>query len=137
MLADFLRQKLIAGRASFSFETVMSHPDKVQVLEAARAAGFRTYLYYVATEDPAINVARVRFRVSQGGHDVPEAKIVERYARSLGLLREAIRHADRAYCFDTTGDDSWFVAEVTAGKTIELQSDEMPNWFKAAVWDKF
>ncbi len=135
--ADLLRRKLIAARVPFSFETVMSAPDKVELLRDARAAGFRTYLYYVATEDPAVNVARVRLRVSQGGHDVPEAKIVERYTRSLGLLRDAIRHADRAYCFDTTEDDSWFVAEITAGRTIELRSDQMPNWFKTFVCDKF
>ena len=137
VLADFLRRKLIAARVSFSFETVMSAPDKVELLRDARAAGFRTYLYYVATEDPAINVARVRLRVSQGGHDVPEAKIVERYARSLGLLREAIRHTDRAYFFDNSAAKPLFVAEVTAGRTVELQSDEMPDWFKVAVWDKF
>ena len=122
---------------SFSFETVMSHPDKVQLLRVARAAGFRTYLYYVATEDPAINVARVRLRVSQGGHDVPEAKIVCRYARSLGLLRETIRHADRAYCFDNSGAEPWYFAEIIAGRTIELQSDTMPDWFKNAVYDQF
>ena len=137
MLADFLRQKLIAGRVPFSFETVMSHPDKVQVLQAARLAGFRTYLYYVATIDPEINVARVRLRVSQGGHDVPQDKIVDRYARSLELLREAIRHTDRAYFFDNSAAEPWFFAEVTAGRIIELQSNEMPKWFKIAVYDKF
>jgi len=137
VLADFLRRKLIAARASFSFETVMSAPDKVELLRDAQAAGFRTYLYYVAIDDPKINIARVRSRVSQGGHDVPEAKIVERYARSLGLLREAIRHTDRAYFFDNSATEPWFFAEVTAGRTLEMQSDEMPNWFKAAVWDRF
>ena len=137
VLADFLRRKLIAARVSFSFETVMSAPDKVDLLREARAAGFRTYLYYVAIDNPAINVARVRSRVAQGGHDVPEPKIVERYHRSLGLLREAIRHTDRAYLFDNSATEPTFLGEVTAGRTIELQSDEMPNWFKSAVWDKF
>lgn len=137
MLAEFLREKLIATRTSFSFETVMSHSKKVELLQDARADGYRTYLYFVATEDPAINVTRVRSRVAQGGHDVPEAKIVERYARSLGLLREAIRHTDRAYFFDNSGAEPWFFAEVTSGRTLEFQSDEMPNWFKLAVSDKF
>ena len=35
--ADFLRQKLLEQRVSFSFETVMSSPDKVALLEKARA----------------------------------------------------------------------------------------------------
>ncbi len=137
VLADLLRRKLLASSISFSFETVMSAPDKVELLREARSCGFRTYLYYVATEDPAINVARVKNRVAEGGHDVPEGKIVARYHRSLALLREAIRHTNRAYFFDTSEEESRYVAEITDGVKIDLKGDEMPNWFKTAVWDRF
>lgn len=135
--ADFLRQSLLAAGRSFTFETVMSSPDKVAFLEKAQGMGFRTYLYYVATEDPDINISRVENRVRQGGHPVPEDKIVERYHRSLDLLSEAIQHANRAYLFDNSGDGQIWLAEVTDGDALEMKSDTMPHWFKAAVWDKF
>jgi predicted ABC-type ATPase len=77
VLADFLRRKALDEGRSLSFETVMSHPDKVDVLKEAQARGFRTYLYYIATEDPEINLQRVKNRVVAGGHDVPADKIVE------------------------------------------------------------
>jgi predicted ABC-type ATPase len=109
--ADFLRRKLIDLGVSFTFETVMSSPDKIEILKLARSRGFRTYLYYVATEDPLINVSRVHHRVLQGGHGVPEDKIVSRYGRSLGLLLDAIRATDRAYIFDNSVRNFW-VAEV-------------------------
>ncbi|HEX8916179.1 MAG TPA: hypothetical protein VF796_27770 [Humisphaera sp.] len=134
VLADFLRRTAVASARSFSFETVMSSRDKVDLLRDCRARGFRTYLYYVATEDPAINVERVRLRVASGGHDVPEDRVVARYRRSLDLLPEAIRHADRAYLFDTSGREAWYFAEGTGGNHIELKSDEMPNWFRP-VWN--
>ncbi len=137
VLSDFLRRKLVEAGVSFSFETVMSAPDKVDLLRDARTAGFRTYLYYVATEDPAINVGRVATRVSQGGHDVPADKIVARYTRSLGLLGDALRHTDRAFLFDNSGTEMIFVGELTAGATFTLRSAAMPNWFKQAVYDKF
>lgn len=70
--ADFIRQKLIENSKSFTFETVMSFPDKIELLRKAQKRGYRTYLYYVATEDPSINISRVRYRVSMGGHSVPE-----------------------------------------------------------------
>ena len=79
-LADFLRRKLVAENISFSFETVMSEPGKVRFLGEARNSGFRTYLYFIATEDPEINVARVARRVAEGGHSVPNEKIVARSA---------------------------------------------------------
>jgi predicted ABC-type ATPase len=137
---DFLRQKLVGQKVSFTFETVMSHPSKVELLAKAHQAGYRTYLYFVATDDPAINISRVRNRVKLGGHAVPEDRIEKRYYRSLDLLMEAIRHTNRAYVFDNSGDNkdrkhTW-LAEITDGKELEMKTDRMPSWFKRSVWDK-
>jgi len=136
---DFLRQKLLEGRVSFTFETVMSHPSKVALLDQAHGMGYRTYLYYIATDDPEINISRVRYRVEkQGGHPVPEDKIVARYHRSLGLLLEAIRRTNRAYMFDNSGENQKYtwIAEITDGKVLEVKTDQVPAWFRRAVLDK-
>ena len=138
--SDFLRQKLLQQKISFTLETVMSHPSKVELLAQAQAAGYRTYLYFVATDDPAINISRVRSRVRLGGHAVPEDRIEARYHRSLGLLMDAIRHTNRAYIFDNSGDNkdnnhTW-LAEVTDGRQLELKANQAPAWFKGAVLDK-
>jgi predicted ABC-type ATPase len=137
---DFLRNKLLEKKDSFTFETVMSHPSKVELLARAQRDGYRTYLYFVATDDPAINISRVRNRVKLGGHGVPEDRIGPRYHRSLDLLMEAIQHTNRAYIFDNSGDNddkkhSW-LAEITEGTVLELKSDQIPPWFKRAVLDK-
>lgn len=137
VIADFLRHKLLDAGRSFTFETVMSSPDKVAFLKKAQERGFRTYLYYVAIEDPAINIARVHYRVRTGGHPVPEDKIVSRYSRSLELLADAVSYADRAYIFDNSGQKMAWIAEVTDGNDLELKCDQMPVWFKTALWDKF
>jgi len=137
---DFLRERLIGQRANFTFETVMSHPGKVDLLARAQQAGYRTYLYYVATEDPEINVSRVKNRIALGGHSVPTEKVVSRYHKSLDLLLEAIRNSNRAYIFDNSTDNSdrrhTWIAEVTDGRDLELKSDRIPSWFKRSVLDK-
>lgn len=135
--ADFIRKKLLDAGVTFTFETVMSHPGKVAILKKAQERGFRTYLYYVATEDPEINISRVENRVEAGGHPVPREKIVERYHRSLDLLADAVQYTDRAYIFDNSYHEKVWVAEVTAGNDLEMKTDTMPHWFKTALWDKF
>jgi len=135
---DFLRLKLLEQKISFTFETVMSHSGKIELLAKAQQAGYRTYLYFIATDDPEINISRVRTRVKQGGHPVPEEKIAPRYYRSLVLLVEAIRHTNRAYIFDNSGhhrERTW-LAEITDGRTLEMKTDQVPAWFKRAVLDK-
>jgi len=136
VISDFLRHKLLDSGASFTFETVMSSPDKVALLRKAQERGFRTYLYFVATDDPLINISRVQNRVRLGGHPVPEDKIVSRYARSLDLLLDAIRSSDRAYIFDNSSHESTWLAEVTNGEDLELRAEQIPAWFKSAIWDK-
>lgn len=100
--AERRRQTCIAERRSFTFETVMSHPSKVALLRQARHSGFATVLYFVATETPDLNVARVAQRVALKGHAVPEDRIRNRYTRALGLLIQAMAEADRVVLFDNS-----------------------------------
>lgn len=136
VLVDFIRHDLLRRQVSFTFETVMSARAKVDFFCQAREKGFKTYLYYVATEDPKINISRVAYRVSQGKHDVPKDKIIDRYYRSLDLLADAVTCADRAYLFDNSDVNRVWIGEVTDGSDLELKTDLVPYWFKKAILDK-
>lgn len=137
VISDFIRHRLLEDGTSFTFETVMSSSDKVKFLCKAQEQGFRTYLYYVATEDSAINIERVRQRVANGGHPVATNKIISRYEKSLNLLLDAVACADRAYIFDNSGHERLWIAEATQGLELEMKSEQMPNWFKTYLWDRF
>jgi predicted ABC-type ATPase len=101
-IADFRRDSCLASRLSFSFETVMSHPSKVEFMVRAHDAGYEVTVFFVCTSDPDINIARVENRVSRGGHDVPRERIVARYWRSLELLLSAALVANRTVLFDNS-----------------------------------
>ncbi len=143
--ADFIRQYYLLLKYSFSFETVMSSPDKIQLLRKAKEKGYRVRVLFVATDDPLINVARVRSRVEQGGHNVPEDKIISRYYRSLELLAQAIKISDSAMIFDNSGKELALIANIMQLPAnyirseiglIQLTSKKVPEWFKEYVLDK-
>lgn len=136
IIADFLRKKLLQERKKFSFETVFSHPSKLQFMQDAVSAGYKVYLYFVSTEDPDINVYRVKqVRVAEGGHDVPEDKIESRYFRSLELLYAAAQMAYQVYFFDNSRDGEEFslFAHFKVAKGEKRWSDInvrlVPRWF--------
>lgn len=138
MLADAIRHELLAQGSTFTFETVMSSPDKIDFMRKAQMRGYRTYLYFVATDDPEINISRVRLRVSQGGHDVPEDLIRSRYVRSIGLLDEACSVANRAYIFDNSGAEHEWIAEVCDATELTVRADALPAWFTGTtLWQSF
>jgi predicted ABC-type ATPase len=130
IISDFMRRHWLGERASFTFETVMSSGDKIDLLAEAHRIGYRSYLYYVCTETPAINQRRIANRVRDGGHDVPADKIVHRYERSLALLPEAIRLSDRAYLFDNSGQSHRMFVEFESGRPINTPASP-PEWFQA------
>jgi predicted ABC-type ATPase len=103
--ADADREDCLRKRQSFSFETVMSHRSKIEILAEARQRGYKVVFYFVATDDPVINIHRVSNRVAQGGHDVDAGRIVARYFRSMELMSEAMMIADAAYIFDNSSDE--------------------------------
>lgn len=77
------REKCLTDRKSFVFETVMSAMDKVDFIARAKKCGYFIRLFFISTESPKINAARIADRVMQGGHDVPITKIVSRYYKSI------------------------------------------------------
>jgi len=57
----------------------MSHHSHIDYMWRAAKMGFQVRFYFVATDDPAINLDRVANRVAHGGHDVPTDRIIGRY----------------------------------------------------------
>jgi predicted ABC-type ATPase len=126
--ASFIRDMLFKQEQSFSFETVMSHPAKVEEMLLAREMGYKVYLYFVCIDDPEINISRVEQRVEKGGHPVEKHRIVDRYVKTLGNLYPAIQQANRAYLFDNSGYKQVLIAELSDGE-LELKVSSPPNWF--------
>jgi len=128
-LAEFIRQQLLEVGKSFTYETVMTHESKIGFLEHAQKNGYKVYLYYIATEDPAININRVAVRVAQEGHNVPPAVIESRYFRSLENLKNAVKKSNRAYVFDNSGKQAELIVEVADGVDVRRNDAiEVPNW---------
>lgn len=135
--AAFIRHLLLNNNKSFCYETVMSHSGKLNEIKLANKLGYKTYLYFICTDDFEKNIDRVKIRVSKGGHDVDEAKIESRYFKTLKNLADAIKLVHRAYLFDNSGKRLTLLAEVYEGKAFKFNTDKLPFWFEKYVYNKF
>jgi predicted ABC-type ATPase len=100
--AEALRNKLVEEKTDFSFETVLSTERNLLLLQKAKEKGYEVQCIYVLTCKADINVARVRGRVREGGHDVPEDKIRSRYIKALKLLPQMVDVCDKILIFDNS-----------------------------------
>jgi len=101
-LAEKLRESTMAAGEDFTFETVLSTDRNLDLLRRAKAKGYFIRCIYILTANPDINVARVQLRVVQGGHDVPEDKIRQRYERAIKLIPELVEICDVMHIYDNT-----------------------------------
>ena len=81
-----LLERAIGERCNFAIETTLGGRTLAALLEKALLQGIEVRVWYVGLDSPELHMARVRARVQRGGHDIPEAKIRERYARSIWNL---------------------------------------------------
>lgn len=132
-LADTLRRQLAAQRESFIFETVFSDPvgDKLGFLKDAENAGYTVALIFIGVAGPEVSDNRVAMRVSQGGHDVPREKLVERFPRVMKNLRRALAELPNVWVYDHSDLDLGYrlVAKVENGREIDLY-EPVPEWLK-------
>lgn len=137
-----LRERYLDLNLSLTYESVMSHHSHLEYIQRAKAAGFKTYLYYVCINDPIVNIARVNQRVSSGGHNVPTEKIISRYKKSLSNLYDMSLLCDRVYYFDNSNEQELF-AEKSEHNLLKIKIEKynriQPIWFQDFVlskWDK-
>jgi len=103
-LAAETRARLLERREAFIAETVFSHPSKLDLIDAAIAAGYTVALHVLLVPEE-LAVQRVAHRVASGGHAVPEDKIRQRYERLWPLVVDAINRSTTARVRDNSRRD--------------------------------
>ena len=90
---------------NFAFETTLSGRGYMKKIKKWRADGYTVKIIFLSLAIPEEAVGRVAMRVSQGGHDVPEAVIRRRFHTGLRNFENSYRHCvDFWQLFNNGGD---------------------------------
>lgn len=129
-----------------AFETTLGG----RTVRARIRAATRTHdvmVWFCGLASPDLHVRRVRARVASGGHDIPEARIRERYPRAIANLIALMPDLAHLQVYDNSAEaaigasvpDPILVLEMRAGKLISpLPHDPKalgatPDWAKPLV----
>jgi|GEM_PF-3115833 len=89
-------------------------------------------LYYLSTEDVTINIGRVKRRVLEGGHDIPESIIRSRYAQSHSYLKTKLSEFKEVYLIDNSTDAAQIKVKFVDGLIVE-KATNLQNWVKDVI----
>ena len=93
----------VAESRHYAFETTLGGrtiPDRL----AAATGSHDVHVWFCGLDSPERHIARVRARVAQGGHDIPEARIRARYVSSLANLIVHMPEIAHLRVYDNSAD---------------------------------
>lgn len=135
-----LLERAIAERCNFAMETTLGGHTIAALLRKALEAGIEVRVWYVGLESPELHIARVRSRVTRGGHDIPVEKIRERYVRSRWNLIQLLPKLTEVIVYDNSEEADphsgsiprpKLILHCVKGKTLEMcELQRAPNWTK-------
>ena len=74
-----MMKKYLEKGESFSFETTLSGRIYARLIPQWQEKGYNVKMFYLKLPDPEFAIARVKQRVKEGGHNVPEDVVRRRF----------------------------------------------------------
>lgn len=94
----------IEKRLDFAFETTLAGRSYLALLKKLREDNWRIVLFFLWIPNAEFSKRRVRERVQNGGHDIPEDTILRRFPRVMhNLIYLYIPLCDKISCYDNSG----------------------------------
>ena len=110
----------------FAFETTLAAKTYSSRIAIAQSKGYRVTLLFFWLQDVNLAKERVKARVSDGGHGIPEHVIERRYARGIKNLFEVyLPIVDGALIFDNSIGDPLLIAFKSANQSLEIENKAM------------
>ena len=117
----------ISKNENFLIESNLARQSDYDWLQLIKSKGYDIILYFLCTSDIEINIGRVRKRVKEGGHDVPESIISDRYKMALLYLRKEIFNFEEVYLIENSAETAEQLAFLKNGKLIN-KNVVCPDW---------
>jgi len=117
-------RELTKAKEDFGFETTLSGRGYLSMINGMKDSGFRIVLFFLWLPSADLAVARVKNRVRQGGHGVPEPVIRRRFKTGIRNLFHLYRpQVDAWWLYDGSKLPPEAIAQEEDGELELLDSD--------------
>ena len=137
-----LMEHAIAGGTDSVFEATLGAKTIPQLLARAATAGMAVKIFFVGLASVEQHLRRVATRVAAGGHDIPEAKIRERWENSRLNLVRLLPHLAELMVWDNSAETDFTTGAPKPVLLLHLREKKIlaprnltatPDWAKPIV----
>jgi predicted ABC-type ATPase len=121
-------EQLFSENKTFAIETTLATKIYKNKITEARSKGYQVVLLFFWLENVEMAIDRVRIRVVEGGHDIPEDVIVRRYYRGIKNLFDIyLNLVDQAIIFDNSKLNATILAEKLISTDLKIHQIDKFN----------
>lgn len=125
---DYARQSV-----DFGFETTLSGRLYVRMFKALKEKGYNLHLFFLWIPDTRLALARIRNRVTEGGHNIPAQDVRRRFARSIAnFFNLYLSLLDSWMLFNNSSGIPGLVAKYADGQKIIVNEELFQKIIKQA-----
>jgi predicted ABC-type ATPase len=123
---------LVAQNENFAFETTLSTRSYKNRILDAKKKNYNVTLLFFWLKNPELAKERVKTRVLEGGHNIPEDVIERRYYKGINNLFEIyLSIVDQALLFDNSEGIPDLIAEISASEELHILNETKFNELKS------
>lgn len=123
--------RLILNNKDFAFETTLATKSYSNTILRAKRNGYTVTLVFFWLDSVELAIERVKTRVIEGGHNIPEPVIIRRYFAGLSnLFSIYIPLCDYWMLFNNSISPSGLIAEGYTDKDIEVKNSSIFDTIK-------
>lgn len=120
--------ELMEQEKNFAIETTLSAITYLQKIKNAQEKGYYVTLIYFWLQSVELAKMRVRLRVQEGGHSIPDAVVERRYQKGLkNLFTYFLPICDNVMLFDNSNQIPKLVMTKLKGEDSEIFDTELFN----------
>ena len=130
-IAVGLRNECMEKGNSFNEETTLAGKTILKLIDKVREKNYKLHLFYVGVGSPDISRERIKKRVADGGHHIPNEVVDKRYKESLKNFEKILKEFDNVVVYDNSVRFRTLL-RIIDKKVIKI-ADDLPEWMENTI----
>ena len=122
-------ENLLNSQKSFAIETTLAGKNHIKTIQKAKKSGYYVVLIYSYLDNPVLCENRIKIRVLNGGHDIPQEDIIRRFYRSKENFWNLYKDLADEWNLFYNGSSEYILVAQSDKSEVEIFSENLYNEF--------
>lgn len=123
----------LANNVSFAIETTLAGNNHIKTIKRARNLNYQIALIYSFVDSPEMCIKRIKTRVLNGGHNIPDGDVIRRFFRSKDNFWFKYKDIVDEWAIFYNGEVQFVQVAKSDNSKVEILNESLYNEFTKGI----